>query len=81
MTLLQLNTEFVGAQWKRVFAEELIRRIPDINPDSADEVADAQYPLYPNRSPACTAAEYAQALQQAPDKSAGGAGDRDRKVR
>ncbi len=81
MTLLQLHTEFAGAQWKRVFAEELIRRVPDINPDSADEVADAQYLLHPHRSPACTAAEYAQALLQAPDKSAGEGGDRDRKVR
>ena len=63
MTLLHLNTEFAGAQWKRDFAEELIRRLPDINPDAADEVADAQYLLYAHRSPACTAAEYAQARQ------------------
>ena len=63
MTLLHLNTEFAGAQWKRVFAEELIRRLPDINPDAADEVADAQYLLYAHRSPACTAAECAQARQ------------------
>lgn len=63
MTILQLNTEFAGAEWKRMFAEELIRRIPDINPDAADEVSDANYLLYPHRSPICTAAEYAQAHQ------------------
>lgn len=77
MTLLQLHTEFPGARWKRVFAEELIRRLPDINPDAADEVADAQYLLYPHRSPACTAVEYAHA-EQAPDAPQG---EHDRKAR
>ncbi len=65
MPILQLNTAFAGAEWKRAFSEDLIRRLPDINPDAADEVADAQYLLYPHRSPTCAAAEYAQA-EQAP---------------
>ena len=38
MSVVQLNTEFPGSEWKRAFADELIRRVPDINPDKADEL-------------------------------------------
>lgn len=60
MSVVQLNTEFPGSEWKRAFADELIRRVPDINPDKADELADAAFVRHHHRSPSCTAAEYAE---------------------
>lgn len=80
MSILQLNVEFAGADWKRAFAEELIRRLPGINPDAADEVADALYLRYPHRSPACTAAEVAQ-TEQAPARLQAARNDYDSNVR
>lgn len=60
MTFLQLKTGFEGAGWKRAYAEASIRRTADINPDAADEFADAQHLLHSHHSPECSAAEYAQ---------------------
>ena len=59
-TNVLLNCDSATAEWKRIFVDVLLRLMPDINPDAAEEVADAQHLLFSHHSPACSATKYAQ---------------------
>ena len=59
-TNLQLDCEFAAAEWKRIFVDVLIRLMPEINPDAADEVADAEHLKSPHLSPGRIAEQYAE---------------------
>jgi len=41
-TVINLRTNFAASLWKVAFADTLIRLCPEMNPDAADEVADAE---------------------------------------
>ncbi len=38
-----MRRTFEGTDWKRAFAEAVIRLRPDMNPDRADELSDTEY--------------------------------------
>lgn len=38
-----MRTNFGGTEWKKAFAESVMRLRPDMNPDRADELSDREY--------------------------------------
>ena len=38
-----MRVNFEGTEWKKAFAESVMRLRPDMNPDRADELSDAEY--------------------------------------
>lgn len=47
--------------WRRVFADELIRLRPDLNPDAADELSDAAFLRHADLEPSQTAQLFCRA--------------------
>jgi hypothetical protein len=58
MNVVQLKADFPSAEWKRDFADTLIRLCPDMNPDAADEVSDSQYLIASSVAPQAAAERY-----------------------
>ncbi len=52
------------SHWRQSFAEAVVRTCPEINPDLADEVADAEYPFHQALVPDLAAAQWAARVWQ-----------------
>jgi hypothetical protein len=50
-----------GLDWRRRFADSLIKLVPDLNPDAADELSDSQFLENAGQPPDRAALEYAAA--------------------
>jgi len=43
MAVVTIRKFFAGSQWRRAFADTLIKLRPDMNPDAADELSDTAW--------------------------------------
>ena len=60
MTLGVPERRIPGSSWRRTFADALIRLLPEINPDTADELSDSAYLSLGALEPYEAAARYCQ---------------------
>lgn len=67
-TVSTLNGRVDSAAWKQSFTDALIGLCPDLNPDSADEVADAEYGAHKVLGPKSAAALWAARVWGAPGR-------------
>jgi len=58
MNALAENESLATSDWRRCFAETLIRLQPDMNPDAADELSDSACLHYVTVPPAEAALRY-----------------------
>ena len=65
-TVAPLIGSFDSAPWKQSFADTLIRLCPALNPDVADEVADAEYRASKELGPKVAAARWAARVWAVP---------------
>jgi hypothetical protein len=73
MNVAVLTSEFPSSSWRRAFASALIRLHPELNPDAADELADAAYPRLANLDPDQAAALHERSGGVAAGRAADGA--------
>jgi hypothetical protein len=59
-TVINLRTNFAASLWKVAFADTLIRLCPEMNPDAADEVADAEVGHGKDADPIVAASRWAR---------------------
>lgn len=52
------------SRWRQSFAEAVVRTCPEINPDLADEIADAEYLSHQSLAPDQAAARWAARVWQ-----------------
>jgi hypothetical protein len=43
MTVAQLRSTFPGVQWRQRFVDALLKLVPGLNPDAADEASDDEF--------------------------------------
>ena len=65
-TVTTLVGDFEGPPWKQLFAETLINLCAALNPDVADEVADAEYRINKDLGPRLAAIRWAEREGQVP---------------
>lgn len=53
-----MRRNFGSTEWKRAFADAVIRLRPDMNPDRADELSDAEYLSAKHVDPAVAASRW-----------------------
>lgn len=58
-----LRSGFEGTHWKRTFATCLTLLVPDMNPDAADEVSDAEFPRSKDSDPEVAARRWVERQQ------------------
>lgn len=56
-----LRAAFPGSDWKSSFVRALMRLVPDLNPDAADEISDSQFASARAMSPEVAAHHWALA--------------------
>lgn len=70
-TVTTLIAEPDGSPWRQSFTDTLIRLCPALNPDVADEVADAEYRVNKELGPKLAAARWAEREWSVPMRLAG----------
>lgn len=60
MPVVNLRTSFAASQWKVEFADSVINLCPEINPDAADEAADAEVVRCKDVDPVVAATRWAR---------------------
>lgn len=70
-TVTTLIAEPDGSPWRQSFTDTLIRLCPALNPDVADEVADAEYKVNKELGPKLAAARWAERVWSVPMRLAG----------
>jgi hypothetical protein len=73
MNNVVLTAEIQCSSWRRAFAGALIRLRPDMNPDTADELADSAYLSLADLDPASAAALCSQGGHVLAARAGGGA--------
>lgn len=56
-----LRTAFAGSDWKSSFVTALLSLRPDLNPDAADEISDAEFATAQAMQPEIAATHWAAA--------------------
>ena len=69
-TVKTLRAMFPGASWKEAFVRQVLRRIPELNPDAVDEAADSVYPISKSVKPELAAEAWVGELRGSADGAA-----------